>query len=205
MFRILLKSSLFFGLLFAIVVGVIRAQPYDSTRLESFFARPESCLKPCFMGILPGTTTMGEAIIILRRNGWKQEILRHREVADYTELDTGQMYFSASSEQRIKLHVRKNVVQVVEILETPFQLGDVWLLLGRPEMVYGFIDSRGRVIRNLVYAEGVVSIGYVLTSCSASVWELSYADPEVIWSSIKLNSIHPIFAPSFYDLRGCKE
>jgi hypothetical protein len=198
-----LKISLCISLLFAFAVGIIRVQPYDTAHIEDFFARPENCPVSCFMGISPGVTLIGEASAILRRRGWTQESLLHREVADFTELDTGQMYFVAPGE-RIKLYVKKNVVQVIEIIESSFQLGDVWLLLGRPDMVYGFVDSRGRVIRNLVYLEGRVSIGYVLPSCSTSIRELSQADTEVIWSSIKLNTIHPILSPSFYALRNCR-
>ncbi len=156
------------------------------------------------MGIRPGVTLIGEAAMILIRRGWTQERLRDREVADFTELDSGQRYFSTDSE-RIKLYIRKNVVQVIEIIETPFQLGDLWLLLGRPDMVYGFVDSQGRVIRNLVYSDAMFSIGYVLHSCSASLRELSQTQPDVMWSSIKFNTIHPILEPSFYALRTCDE
>jgi hypothetical protein len=202
MFGISLKFGIFLSLLLGMVVGVIRAQPYDNAHVADFFTPPDNCLIPCFMGIRPGITLIGEASTILRWQGWQQDILRHREVADFTELDTGQIYFSTPDE-RIKLFVKKNIVQVIEVIQMPFQLGDIWLLLGTPDMVYGFVDSRGRVIRNLVYSEGMVSIGYVLRSCSVSVRELSQADTEVMWSSIKLNSIHPILYPSFYDLRGC--
>jgi hypothetical protein len=203
MFGISIKLSIFLSLIFLFAVGVIRAQPFDNAWAEDFFTPSGNCPEPCFMGIRPGITSMEEANILLWQQGWAQERLRERDVADFSELDTGQRYFSIPG-LRIKLHVKKNVVRVVEMLRTPFQLGDIWLLLGTPDMVYGYVDSQGRVIRNLVYFEGTVSIGYVLRSCSVSVRELSYAATEMVWSSIKFDSIRPTFEPTFYALRECK-
>jgi hypothetical protein len=202
--RFLLRLAAPLLVICVLPIGLIRLQPYNNAQAEGFFTPPEACDEPCFMGIRPGVTLIGEAAIILTQHGWTQDRLRDREVADFTELDTGQRYFSTANE-RIKLYVRKNVVQVIEIIETPVQLGDLWLLLGRPDVVYGFVDSRGRVIRNLVYSNAMFSIGYVLRSCSASLRELSQAQPEVMWSSIRLNTIQPIFEPSFYALRKCNQ
>lgn len=203
MFYLLLRFAVLLWGLFIAALGIICLQPYNPENdLREIFMPSEGCLVPCLMGIRPGVTIISDAAAILIQRGWTQERLRDREVADFGELDTGQRYFSTSS-GRIKLYVRKNVVQAVEIIKMPFHLGDVWLLLGPPDRAYGFVDSQGRVIRSLIYAADMIFIGYSLDSCSASIRELSQAQPEIMWTNTNFNTNNSILEPTFYALRRC--
>jgi hypothetical protein len=156
---------------------------------------------PCFIGIRPGITPIDEARRILRNHHWQQENLEYREVADYSELDSGEMYFSRAGEvQRIKLRVRDNIIRVITHLQTEFRLGDIWLLLGAPESAYGFIDEQGRLIQNLVYFDGTVLVGFVLPTCSAGLFDLAHASTRVIWMTAEFESVP---SPTLHSLRGC--
>jgi hypothetical protein len=71
--RIYCKLTLLSFTVFAAVMLLIRAQPYDDHELRALLM-PENCAMPCFMGIRPGVTTMDEAVKLLKVSGWVGEI-----------------------------------------------------------------------------------------------------------------------------------
>ena len=68
--RFAVKLTLIPTLIFTAIIGLIRAQPYDDSQLRTFFAPPDGCPPPCFMGIRPGVTTVNQAIAILQTQKW---------------------------------------------------------------------------------------------------------------------------------------
>lgn len=59
--------------LFALAVGVIRAQADDSAQIRAFMRDGcEDESEPCWSGILPGTTTAEGALTLLMRHPWVQ-------------------------------------------------------------------------------------------------------------------------------------
>lgn len=53
---------------------LIRAQPVDNSDLSGFLATPDNCAAPCFIGIKPGVTRVGETLQILRSHNWISDI-----------------------------------------------------------------------------------------------------------------------------------
>lgn len=72
--RLTLKLALIPTLIFAALISLIRAQPYDDSELREFLTPPQGCPAPCFMGIRPGVTTVDEAVAILERHEWVGQI-----------------------------------------------------------------------------------------------------------------------------------
>jgi hypothetical protein len=77
--RLLLKLSLLMSVLFALAIGVIRAQPYDDGGLRDFLFNSPGCEtipdnEPCFIGIRPGVTTFDGALAILRHHEWVEHL-----------------------------------------------------------------------------------------------------------------------------------
>lgn len=72
--RLTLKLALIPTLIFAALISLIRAQPYDDSELRAFLTPPEGCPAPCFMGIRPGTTTEEQALIILKNHKWVETV-----------------------------------------------------------------------------------------------------------------------------------
>jgi hypothetical protein len=72
--RTVVRLSLLLTFAFAVLVGVIRAQPYDNGNLRAFLTTSHDCVIPCFMGIRPGVTTIEEAIAILETHEWAKAL-----------------------------------------------------------------------------------------------------------------------------------
>ncbi len=69
MFHWLLKPVLALTILLALTVVVIRATP-DDTVLSSFITGPDNCSGNCLLGLLPGKTTVSEALDQLGQHPW---------------------------------------------------------------------------------------------------------------------------------------
>jgi hypothetical protein len=201
MITAIFKLGFLLSMMFATVVGAVRVRPSDDSNLRTFFTSSEECPMPCFIGIRPGITRIDEARRILRQHQWRQESLDYLDVADYSELDSGEMFFSQpDGTQRIKLQVRNNTIRVITNMQTEFRIGDIWLLLGAPESAYGFIDEKGRLIQNLVYFDGTVLVGFVLPTCSVKLFDLARATTQVTWMNTEFESAS---SPTLPGLRGC--
>ena len=69
MYKPLFRLTLFLTIAFVLLIGAIRAQPYDDGELRAFMF-PVGCEQPCVTGIQPGVTTRDEAVAILRAHPW---------------------------------------------------------------------------------------------------------------------------------------
>ncbi len=149
MTRLLLKVASASLVLFALVIGVIRAQPYDDHGLREFLAPPDGCPAPCFMGIRPGVTTAAEV---------EQRLLANRRVenllylpVEYNLSDNamsviwrwadGEQSFVDLENQRNSIIIVNNVVSFI-IIQTNIRMGDVFLSLGNPRERFPYENER---------------------------------------------------------------
>jgi len=152
------RLALLLTLLFTACIGLIRAQPYDDSELRAFLTPPEGCPVPCFMGIRPGVTTVHEAVAILEAHEWVEEISfpgsdsivwRWNDLApDMLDRNSG----NAAG------HIRLNENNTVAVLAIPTRIlfGDIWLILGKPQM----LESNTLSIEGVDYTRSQRCVGY---------------------------------------------
>ncbi len=135
MSRFYLRLILIATALFAIVLILIHAQPYDDHELRQLLL-PEGCPAPCFMGIRPGVTTVDEAIKILEANEWAEKIDNEKY-----ERGSGLILWNWNNRKpswikenlRGSIFIDNKLVQAITIY-SKFSLGETRLLLGLPDM-----------------------------------------------------------------------
>jgi hypothetical protein len=133
--RFYLKLGLLSFTLFAAVLLLIRAQPYDDHELRALLM-PEGCEMPCFMGIRPGVTMVDEAVKILENSGWvkQDEIYRNKDsglIWQVTWTWASNAPYVTTTTDFGTLGVIDNVVNEIYI-PTSVPLGDIWMIMGIP-------------------------------------------------------------------------
>jgi len=68
--RLSLRVSAGLTILFALLIAMLHAIPYDNSDLRPFFLPGQGCAAPCFMGIRPQTTTHAQASALLLAQSW---------------------------------------------------------------------------------------------------------------------------------------
>lgn len=127
MTHIILRLASFLPLLFAAVLTVIHAQPYDAGDLRESLAAPERCAAPCFMNIRPGETLATDAFDMLERHPWVAN------VDLYVDFNTLAWDWSGSQpdwidgSQQGMLWLHHNVVQYIKF-KTFIPFGDMFLM-----------------------------------------------------------------------------
>lgn len=152
----LLFQPLWTALLLSVLpIFVIRAQPYDDSGLRGLVA-PGNCIAPCFMDIQPGVTTMAEAVATLEQHTWANAVLANMPLDirgygpvaimppswDWSGAQPGWIDPAADGQS----WVINDKIDYLEV-RTHFRLGDVRLLLGRPdaEEMRAWEDRQGTV------------------------------------------------------------
>ncbi len=135
--RLVLKLVTALTLAFSACIGLIRAQPYDDAELRAFFAPPDGCPIPCFIGVRPGVTTVEEAMAILEAHEWIAGINRYeatdgRGVTSLTAPWSGTQPEFIDSSEELWLGIEDNTVQGV-FIPTRIPLARIWLLFGVPQ------------------------------------------------------------------------
>ncbi len=143
-------------LLFAIVIGVIRAQPYDDSAIRNFLTPPESCDGPCLMGIQTGVTTRDQALAILQANPWVGTITQNSVGISWV-WNGKQPAFLGDSTTGVysgNIDFINGIVRDIDLV-TPLAWGDFLFVLGAPTKE-GFVKAgyspRGSVPKILHYA-----------------------------------------------------
>ncbi len=146
--------------IFAALVGLIRARPYDDSELHAILVPSDGCALPCFMGIRPGLTSRQEAIAILRAHPWVGETSMESAQLAMTSAITWRWsglqpsFINGSSGG--ELRTAGNMVTAIYVtLAIPF--GD-FLLWRQPEQAgvycrYQFAGARSSVLTILTYYE----------------------------------------------------
>jgi hypothetical protein len=142
MMRLLFAPLAALMTLFVVCIGLIHAQPYDNAELRDLLTPSESCPMPCFMGIRPGVTSSYEAVGILERHEWVDEVrvayhgvTQFPDAIDWTWNGHESSLISYTYDgfpQPGYVGVNDGTVEFVSI-PTVVSVGDLWLTWGLPD------------------------------------------------------------------------
>jgi hypothetical protein len=124
-------------LVLAAALLLIHAQPYDNHELRGLLL-PEGCPAPCFMGIRPGVTTMDETYDLLKSNKWVGEIRQRSGSIEWTWSDLAPNLI----DRRYPGYAQHSNIPSEDCcvgslkFNSRFTLGDLYLLLGKPQRTY---------------------------------------------------------------------
>lgn len=150
--RILFTANMGLVLMFASLLVLIRAQPYQDGGLSDFLLPPEGCPTPCFMGIRPGVTTMEDAIAILQAHEWVAEV----SSTAYNRLGLQRIEWRWRGDSSPllepdpiprsggRLIADEGVVQYMELL-TRIRAGEAWLILGKAQNYTSLLQLGGSI------------------------------------------------------------
>jgi hypothetical protein len=148
MTRLWLILTFFIMALLMLALVALRAGPADDEGLKSLLF-PSTCSTPCFIGIQPGVTAIGDARALLENHPWVMEVeLVFAGPDAIIENRDGRLHWRWNGRQPVPLKTpfleageivaEHGVVQSVKVT-TAVPFGDVWLVLGRP--THGFIGT----------------------------------------------------------------
>ena len=127
--RLLIGIALICTLLFFLIIEMIRAPSYTPDDLQGVLLDMGDCQKPCWQQIRPGVTTVSEALSLLQKHGWIDEIMRNDELIEWTW--SGQQSALIDGSQPGSLRIQGGVVVSVRMMMA-VGVGDFALLLGYP-------------------------------------------------------------------------
>jgi hypothetical protein len=144
MSRLLISPMFAFVLVFAALVGVIRAQPYDDSDLRAILM-PADCPMPCFMGIRPGVTPVEDAIRNLAAHEWVTDLNVFYNRAGRIYLVqwawSGLQPAFIDGSKLAYTYAQDGLVETINA-ETTIPFGNLWLILGMPDRGNGSSLSR---------------------------------------------------------------
>lgn len=168
MIRLLFKLGSIFTLLFAVCIALIRAQPYDDSELRAFLTPPEGCPAPCFIGIRPGVTRLGEAIELLRNHEWVKQL----HVQDTTprsviwEWSGSQpSIIDEDSNGFLTARYQDGLVERISI-GTTVPVGYMYLIFGKTYFTDSFQERiDGEIFVSAVYFDHYLLVSTTIDSC----------------------------------------
>jgi hypothetical protein len=189
MLRLLLKLSLLMSVLFALAIGIIRAQPYDDGELRAFLFNSPGCEMipddaPCFMGIELGITTFDAAAEILRQRdwiGWVSETTPASTTIWWSWSGEQPSFVSNNSYGMLSV-TNSSTVAHIEI-ETDLQAGELYLTLGPPDAAFDGpppSNMTNAVTMSQYYIDNriqALALGY----CPVSYFSLSKSRIRIHW------------------------
>ena len=133
MLRVSLKSILVLLGVCWLPILLIRAQPYDDSQLNRLLVPPETCDKPCLLGIQPGVTPIMEAQTILEAQSAIANVTRHAGVVERYQVNwqCGDVPCDCSA-QVLLLPDDASVVNWMRVDDPCLRLGDLVNYLGEP-------------------------------------------------------------------------
>jgi hypothetical protein len=162
-----LKLSLIVCVVLTACIGVVYAQPHESSDVRDFFTPSEDCALPCWFSIRPGETDLDDAIVMLGAHPWVGPIMFDADIASSNREGAVLWHWNGAQPAYInpqvdrRLATANNHVQYV-FITTTIPMGDVQAYLGAPERgmmvragayqhqvfhyaVYGGISARSRI------------------------------------------------------------
>ncbi|MFO7320773.1 MAG: hypothetical protein DIU68_003510 [Chloroflexota bacterium] len=124
--------------LFSATVLLIRAQPLRENAAHAILQTDAGCEEPCWQGILPGETTLENALAMLRAHPWTDEPGFFARIDAVGWTWTGVEPHYIDPRRRSILTVRSDGVVDGVILNTRVPLGDFILWLGQPDVLWVF-------------------------------------------------------------------
>ena len=131
MIAALLRLSGVCAMTFALVMGGLRALPYDDGGLQAALFSAE-CAPPCFLGIQPGVTTRSEALALLEAHPWVGDI---ETKVRYTTVSWVWNGSQPAFLQSGRLSLDNDVVVRIDLL-TGANAGTTALVFGTPRVWY---------------------------------------------------------------------
>lgn len=220
MTRLIFIMGVCLSLIFTAALLLIRAQPYNDSELRTFLSPSEDCSAPCFMGIRPGVTTVGDAVAILKSNQWVEAILIAAPDPGASQLITWRWrkdapLFVQSSKLRNggTLYVQQGIVQNINVM-TGISVGTAWLRWGAPEKYTSLTQTGGPVggpipPRPLTYVyHEIIIIGWTDCADFGRFWdakiEMVFGDPAAWLQSVIPYSFLPGTTPVTRFVRDVK-
>lgn len=198
--RILIITGLSLSVFFTAALLLIRAQPYDDSELRAFIVPSDGCDAPCFIGIRPGVTRVGDAIAILESHQWVETVLmvapdpRASQRINWQWRDDAP-FFVQSGKLRNggTLFVQQGIVQNIDVM-TGIPLGTLWLRWGIPEKYTSLAQTGGPIggplpPRSLTYVyHDIIVIGWTECANFRRFWEakteMIFGDPDIWLQSV---------------------
>jgi len=145
MIRLTLRLMLILIALFSAALAVAHLRPFDPVLNEmldpSPGCRPTSL---CFMGIYPGSTTLGKAIAVLRLNPWVGDIDSRMSTQISWTWSGKQPAYIDSGVPGSALVRDSDSISLIRV-KTRYSYGDIWLQLGTPKLGYAMRQLDGFV------------------------------------------------------------
>jgi len=184
--RLWLHGSLTVAALLMLTVGAIVAQPRDA-EIRAFFAAPEGCDAPCFLGIRPGVTTQNETLAILNAHPW---VLIIKSNPDNLWWAWNNAPFTFASRLNSSYYVgridfRDGVVEQI-YLPTAILFGDFLTLFGTPDEIITtprYSPSTFFIVQNSVYFDEGFEIETAARCPLKTRGDMWYSNVYITWRS----------------------
>lgn len=170
LFRGAIAAVLALPLLFAVLVGGIRAGGSSGNALDALTGPSADCppqSAPCFMGLRPGVTSVADAFRILETHPWVDEILPGTgsdSIGIYWTWSGAQPAFIDASHPGLLL--RRNLTYITTVkIHTHLSYADLWLALGQPARGYVF-PQRSGMVHGVYYPQQELHV-VAFTACPA--------------------------------------
>jgi hypothetical protein len=135
MLRFLLHGTALSALIFCVVLGTMRAQPYDDGGLRAALLTP-NCSAPCFLGIRPGETPRAKAITLLQAHPWVASVSAQASSLTATWRWNGsQPAFLRAGRFENRLVFKDGIVARIDLL-TWADAATFAILFGTPDELY---------------------------------------------------------------------
>jgi hypothetical protein len=166
MTRLCFKLALPVVVTFTILAVVARAlgntQPPNPV-IVGFTTGCENKPQPCWNGIVPGVTTVNEAIEILQTSGWDVSRIEISSDVGFTAKKTGDETCSAETNQVVS---EGGPIWRYDVTCASWRVGDFLALLGKPQA----IASCGEGEVPLIIYKGTIRVGNQFSAPSPFQW-----------------------------------
>lgn len=163
MARLWLTVSMPLVLLLALSLAAIHSQPANATDAQAFFDTVEPCDQPCFLGIQPGVSSAGGALVLLGASDWVGAIQDVDNALTWTWSGQQPSLIDATAVGRLILDDHGRVAAV--FVQTVIPLQRIWLQLGIPQKGYALYQSDAMLNFNVYDALGMTLLAN--TPCPA--------------------------------------
>lgn len=178
--RVLSRFALQLTLLFGVIIGLIRARPYDDGGLRAFLtASSTDCIAPCWNGVRPDFTTYDEALSLLGSSESVRGLgsdMRQGNGHIYWKWPAAHPAFLTDTTEVSYASVEQNVVRGLYLPGLRSFL-DTWLVMGAPQRVIVYSNAwwgLQSVIYLSVYPNEVyISSAIFCTATSHDLWTTS--------------------------------
>lgn len=163
-----------------LALWLIRTEPNDDRDLRQLLL-PEGCPSPCFMGIRPGFTTIGEAMPLLRLNAWVEQATDNGNFASWSWSGQQPHFIDVTQPPRITYSRRVDGEIVIDevTLPTHHPTGFILLMLNRPSMMMVTNRDGGKNISVWLRYADVVIKGSI--NCPAWIRDVSWMEATITY------------------------